>query len=196
MFGEKEWLEHAALVGSVTLAWNRNVHQLLRVFTHLTGVESPVADAIFFSTQSDSSQRRLIRKVAEVVDLAPDRRIALNALLKDLDNVSTGRNLAAHIIFGVTAFDEKTGAWGPKVVPALQVQQDRRLRDDFTAQFIEVEQTLAEIFAKLEDWLVHTPFPTRSWPGSPLPLAAAQLAEVRFAESASLGDWGSDSATV
>lgn len=57
--GEKEWQEHAALIGVVSLAWNQTVHQLLRVFCHLTGLESPLAEAIFFSPQSDSVQRNL-----------------------------------------------------------------------------------------------------------------------------------------
>lgn len=177
VFGEKEWRDHAALVGAVTLAWNRNVHQLLRVFTHLTGVESPVADAIFFSPQSDSSQRRLIKNVADAVGLAARDLDVLSKLLKQLESVSTGRNLAAHIIFGVTAFDPTTGVWGPKVVPVVSPPQDPRLRDDFAGQFREAERKLAEIYEGLEHWLVHTPFPERPWGGPPLPIAAAAAAE-------------------
>lgn len=181
--GEKEWNEHAALIGAVALAWNRTVYQLLRVFIHLTGVESPVADAIFFSAQSDSSQRRLIKRVAEAVGLAKADQDALNKLLSGLDKVSTGRNLATHVIFGVTAFDQTTGIWGPKVVPALTPPQDHRLQDDFTAQFTKVERDLDGIFQDLEHWLVHTPFPARAWGGPPLPVAAAAQAERLVAES-------------
>lgn len=180
VFGEAEWQKHAALVGSVTLAWNRTVHQLLRVFTHLTGVESPVADAIFFSPQSDSGQRRLIKRVAKAVGLSVDHRETLNKLLRRLDEVSTKRNLAAHVIFGITAFDQATGTWGPKVVPVLDPPQDDRLHEDFTRQFSEAERTLGGIYNELEHWLVHTPFPERAWGGPPMPIAAARQAE-RFA---------------
>jgi len=177
VFGEAQWREHAALVGSLTLAWNRNVHQLLRVFMHLTGVESPVADAIFFSSQSDSSQRRLIKQVAKAVGLADPHLQILNMLLKRLDVVSTKRNLAAHVIFGVTAFDRVTGAWDPKVVPVLDPPQDNRLHEDFAGQFRDAERTLDAIYHELEHWLVYTPFPPRAWGGPPLPIAAARQAE-------------------
>jgi hypothetical protein len=191
VLGKKEWQEHAALVGAVTLAWNRNVHQLLRVFTHLTGIESPIADAIFFSPQSDSSQRRLIKRVADAVNLADADQNALNNILKRLDKVSTGRNLAAHIIFGISAFDPATGTWGPKVVPALTPLQDSRLQDDFAKQFMDIEQEMARIYEALENWLVCTPFPKRPWAGPPLPLAAAAQFESLMAESPYLENLGS-----
>lgn len=171
--GEKEWQEHAALVGAVTLAWNQTVHQLLRVFCHLTGLESPLAEAIFFSPQSDSAQRNLIKRVAAAVGLADGDRKTLDKLLKRLEVASRGRNLATHMIFGITAFDQDTGIWGPKVVPSLTPPQDSRLEADFTAQFRKVEHELAAIHRDLEHWLGHTPFPDRPWGGPPFPRAAA-----------------------
>ena len=182
VLGEKEWLEHATLIGTVTLSWNRAVHQLLRVFTHLTGIETPVAEAIFFSPQSDSSQRYLIKRVAEAVGLDKIHQDELNKLLKRLEGVSTGRNLAAHIIFGVSAFDPISNTWAPKVVPALTPPQDRRLENDFDAQFREVERKLAQIYHDLEHWLIHTPYPNRPWPGPPLPIAAQAAMRAAVAE--------------
>ena len=170
-FGQKEWEEHAALVGNVTLSWNRNVHQLLRIFSHLTGLEAPLADVIFFSVQSDNAQRRLIRKVADATDLKEADRKKLGKLLDRLEKAAGVRNLAVHMIFAVTAFDPETGTWAPKVVPALGSSQDRRLEKDFAAQFRKLEADLEAIYRGLEDWLVHTPFPTRSWDGPPFPLA-------------------------
>lgn len=172
-FGEKEWREHAALIGAVMLAWNSNVHQLLRIFTHLTGVEGELAEAIFFSSQSDSAQRHLVKRIGETVDLHESDRAALNRLLKRLETVSSGRNLATHVIFGLSAFDQETGSWGPKVVPALSSRQNRKLKGDFTTQFEEARIELTEIFDDLGKWLIHTPFPPRSFPGPPLPQAAA-----------------------
>lgn len=181
MLGEKEWRDHAELVGSVTLAWNQTVHQLLRVFTHLTGIESPLAEAIFFAPQSDSSQRRLIKRVAEVVGLADKDRAALADILKQIDKVSSGRNLAAHIIFGLTAFDPETGSWGAKVVPALATQ-DKRLEADFQAQFRDVEQKLYAAHQALSDWVIHTPYPPRDHDGPPLPKAARASISKMLAE--------------
>ncbi|MGO6982516.1 hypothetical protein [Rhizobium leguminosarum] len=116
-FGEKEWQEHAALIGVVSLTWNQTVHQLLRIFCHLTGLESPLAEAIFFSPQSDSVQRNLIKRVATAVGLAERDQKMLERLLKRLEGASRGRNLATHMIFGITAFDQETGIWGPKSSP-------------------------------------------------------------------------------
>ncbi|NKJ02967.1 hypothetical protein [Novosphingobium sp. SG707] len=189
--GEKEWHEHAALIGRVTLAWNQNVHQLLRVLIHLTGIESPVADAIFFSPQSDSAQRKLIKRVAEAVELGEQYRASLEKILKRLEEVSSGRNLATHVIFGISAFDPETNHWGATVVPTLNPPQDSRLQPDFTAQFQAVEQKLHALHRDLENRLIHTPFPPRSFDGPPLPKAAAAAIQARIAElDAGSGDEG------
>jgi hypothetical protein len=181
--GGKEWREHAAIVGGVTLAWNQCVFRLLQVFVHLTGIESPVADAIFFGTLSDSGQRRMIQRVSECVCL-DDRYVkSLGALLARIDKASSGRNLAAHTVFGVTAFDPASGAWGPKVVPALDPPQDKRLREDFAAQFAEAEATLWAIANDLEQWVVNTPYPPRSWGHPPLPKALQSAQALHLAEA-------------
>ncbi|MDR6624470.1 hypothetical protein [Caulobacter segnis] len=168
--GETEWREHAALVGEVTLAWNHTVHQLLRIFCHLTGLEDPLASAIFFSHKSDAAQRGMVKIVAQVVGLTQDDLVKLTKLLKRLEEVSSNRNLAAHTIFGVTMFDPETNLWGPKVVPAL-MGQDKRLEPDFAAQFRRAERTLKTIYDDLEYWLIHTPFPPRAWGAPPFPKA-------------------------
>jgi len=172
--GAQEWQEHAALVGQVTLSWNRTVHQLLRIFIHLTGIESPLAEAIFFSPRSDSAQRRLIKDVANAVDLNASSLKDLEKIFKRLDKASTGRNLAAHMIFGICMFDPETGAWGPKVVPALPTTQDPRLAADFTAQFKSVNGQLASIYQELEEWLLRAPIPDRSWGIPPFPKYATE----------------------
>lgn len=168
--GETEWKEHAAVVGAVTLAWNHNVHQVLRIFCHLTGLEDPLADAIFFSHASDRGQRQLVLKVAQAVDLGAPDLAKLKKLMERLDKAASGRNLAAHVIFGVTLFDPETSKWGPKVVPAL-TNQDHRLERDFAQQFTRVEQDLKAIYNDLDAWLRETPFPNRPWGHPPFPLA-------------------------
>ena len=86
--GETEWKEHAALVGAVTLAWNHNVHQVLRIFCHLTGLEDPLAGAIFFSHVSDRAQRLLVLKVAQAVDLGAPDLSKLKKLMERLDKAA------------------------------------------------------------------------------------------------------------
>jgi hypothetical protein len=72
--------------------------------------------------------------VAAAVGLAePDRKM-LEKLLERLEKASRGRNLATHMIFGITAFDQEAGIWGPKVLPSLTPPQDPRLEAGFTAQ--------------------------------------------------------------
>ena len=179
--GTKEWQEHATLIGEVNLSWNRTVHQLLRIFIHLTGIESPLADAIFFSPQSDSSQRRMIKKVAEAVELEADAAKKLEKILKRLERVSSGRNLAAHMIFGISMFDPETGAWGPKVVPALPTSQDPRLEPDFTTQFRKVDADLSSIYQDLDEWLSRAPLPDRAWGHPPFPKYAAEQLKAALA---------------
>ena len=197
VLGEKEWRDHALLIGAVTLGWNRAVHQLLRAFTHLTGVESPLADVIFFGSQSDSAQRRMLVRVAKTVELTDDGRDRLIALIRRLDTASISRNLATHTIFGVTAYHKATDRWGPKIVPMLDPMEGSRLKEDFEAQFRDVENELGVIIRELEDWLVQTPYPPRAWTGPPLPLAAAAdvvraLAQAEFDAELSYGSRAED----
>jgi hypothetical protein len=161
--GETEWREHAELIGQVTLGWNQTVFQVLRIFVHLTGIGSPLADALFFSHQSDRGQRNLVKKVAETVGLADEDMKKLKALMDRLDKIAIQRNLATHTIFGLSMFDPKTEQWGPTVVPALSPNPDKRLNEDFTKQFRDLERDLGTICRDLEDWFVHTQFPKRDW---------------------------------
>lgn len=165
--GEEVWRGHAEQLGRIALAWNAATMQLLRVFSHLTGLGSPLADALFFSHKSDQSQRNLVKTVAALTDLSAADHKTLLAILKALDGVSVGRNLATHTIFSVSLVDPATSVWGPKIVPALTPPQDSRLQPDFEAQFAKVEADLAKLHRRLDDWLDHTPFPTREWSGAP-----------------------------
>lgn len=161
--GEDQWRKHAELIGRVMLAWNRNVHQLARIFCFITGIDSPMAEAIFFSHQSDAGQRNLIKRSARAAALPKDDFEKLSTLLKSIETISVRRNLAAHTIFGMSLFDEATGAWGLKVVPALRPSQDPRLDADFTNQFEGAERELAEAYEAFEEWLRHARSPQRPW---------------------------------
>lgn len=157
MLGETEWRAHAELVGRVALAWNSNVAVLLRIFTFLTGVQSPLADTIFFAVKSDRQQRELINRVAEVTLVNDEDRKNLGILLERLGRLAARRNSAVHTVFGITLFDQRTSTWGPKIVPALDPPQDPKLDKNFRAQFERAERELVEVRKQLEDWLVFTP---------------------------------------
>lgn len=161
--GEKEWREHAELLGQVTLGWNQTVFKLLQIFVHLTGIGGPLADAIFFSHQSDRAQRNLIVRTAEAVSVGEDHLSRLKKLLNRLDKIATQRNLATHTIFGLSMFDPDTHEWRPTVVPALTPAQDKRLEKDFRGQFQRLDRDLRSVLQDLEEWLLHTPFPKRVW---------------------------------
>ena len=54
---EKQYDEHAALVGHITLAWS-NIHsEVFAIFSLLCGMEGRRSEAIFFALKSDASQR-------------------------------------------------------------------------------------------------------------------------------------------
>ena len=57
---EKQYDEHAALVGHVTLAWS-NIHsEVFAIFSLLCGMEGRRSEAIFFALKSDASQLTLL----------------------------------------------------------------------------------------------------------------------------------------
>lgn len=165
--GETEWNEHALLTGRVMLAWSRTTYQLLRVFTHLTGLGSPLAETIFFSHTSDASQRRLLQSISMTVNLPEAARARLKKLTKRLEEVSAARNVAAHSVFSVTLFDQASGAWGPKVVPVLGRHVDAHRKTDVDEQLRDALIELDRIFDDLETWLTQTPFPERMWGAPP-----------------------------
>lgn len=161
--GEAEWNQHAQIIGRLMLAWSRTTYQLLRVFTHLTGLGSPLAEPLFFSHASDAGQRKLLISVAEAVGLPTEPKAQLKKLLKRLEDIAAARNIAAHTTFGMTLFDAESGAWGPKVIPALGQHVDKRRQTNLDRQFREAIAELDSIFNDLETWLVHTQFSDRMW---------------------------------
>lgn len=165
MIGETEWKAHAELVGQVMLAWSRNTYQLLRVFTHITGLGSPLAETLFFSHASDAGQRKMLLEIATAMELSPGPTDELKRIFKRLEKVAGARNVAAHTPFGITLFDLETGAWGPKVIPALGRHVDKRRETDVLRQLQKADAELASIYDALEHWLVHTKYPQRLWSG-------------------------------
>jgi hypothetical protein len=161
--GDDEWRAHAELIGRVTIAWNHCVHQLLRVFRHLTGMPPDISAEVYLGQRSDQGQRLMLKRLATLVDIDDGPRADLGKLLKRLDDVGGQRNLATHTIFGLSMVDPETSGWSPRIAPALPPQHNRRLEADFVAQFEAAERDLREIFRDLENWLIHTPFPARPW---------------------------------
>lgn len=163
MIGEAEWKAHAELVGNVMLAWSRNTHQLLRVFTHITGLGSPMAETLFCSHASDAGQRKMLLDLAGAMELPPGPTAELKRIFKRLEKIAGARNVAAHTPFGITLVDLVTGALEPKVVPALGGHVDKRREPDVVRQLRNADAELASIYAALEDWIVHTQYPERLW---------------------------------
>ncbi|WP_454685347.1 hypothetical protein [Ancylobacter moscoviensis] len=145
------------------LAWSRNTHQLLRVFTHITGLGSPIAETLFFSYASDAGQRKVLLDLAVALELGPVPTHELKKIFERLEKVAGARNVAAHTPFGLTLFDLGTGAWAPKVVPALGRHVDKRRQSDVVRQLREADAELSLIYDALEHWLLHTQYPERLW---------------------------------
>lgn len=165
--GETEWKAHAELVGQVMLSWSRNTHQLLRVFTHITGLGSPLAETLFFSHASDAGQRRMLLELAVAMALPSGSTRELKAIFKRLERVAGARNVAAHTPFGITLFDLETGAWKPKIIPAIGRHVDKRQEADVEHQLKKADAELAAIYDALEHWIVHTQYPARLWGEGP-----------------------------
>lgn len=195
MIGQTEWKAHAELVGQVMLAWSRNTHQLLRVFTHITGLGSPLAETLFFSHASDAGQRKMLLDLATAMKLSPGPTEELKRIFKRLERVAGARNVAAHTPFSMTLFDLETGAWGAKVTPALGRHVDKRREADVVRQLQGADAELASIYDALEHWIAHTQYPARLWGkgktfvggvsvrGVPEPAEAGQNANINEFES-------------
>jgi hypothetical protein len=192
--GDDEWQGHAELIGRVTIAWNHCVHQLLRVFRHLTGMPPGVSAEIFLGQRSDQGQRHMLKRLAVAVDIGDGPRADLGKLLKRLDDVSGQRNMATHTIFGLSLIDPETSAWSPRIAPALASAHNGKLAVDFVTQFETAERDLREIYRDLETWLIHTPFPARAWGlpallGEPPPYVEPLPDELSESWSAAPSDW-------
>jgi hypothetical protein len=138
---EKQYDEHAALVGHVTLAWS-NIHsQVFRIFALLCGTTKRQSEAIFFALKSDASQREITLAVINETVSEPLRDKG-KAIFGRINGLAGDRNLAAHTMWA-------TLMPAGMIIPNPSVRRPSRLKDDFELQFQTLIERLRELFREL-----------------------------------------------
>jgi hypothetical protein len=137
--------EHAELLGREALAWNDLTHILAHLFEQFSGLPRDEANAIFFTPKSDSTQRAMLRSIAEFA-LKPHPKLwqELVTCRDIINNLSGERNAAMHTSWAVT-FPE------PRFVPAANIPVHKRLKPDFVTQFKSLQEQLNKQFFVLNE---------------------------------------------
>jgi len=135
---DKNFEEHAALLGHVTLAWNDCHSIVLSVFHTLSGVSWGKASAIFLALKSDHARREitleLMKQVLNTKNDEPIRKLG-EQLLRKLGKVAGERNLATHTMW-VTVLPER------EVQPHPALPRHKKLQEDFKSQFSKLATDL------------------------------------------------------
>jgi hypothetical protein len=137
--------EHAALIGRVAIAWNDLNHVLSFLFRLFSGMPEDKATAVYLTPKSDSTQRQLLKAVAQIA-LEPHPEI-WQAFKKSLDSINAlagERNAAIHTSWAVQ-FPE------PKFVPAASMPLHGALKPDFITQFEALRDKLSDEFFALNE---------------------------------------------
>ena len=97
------------------MAWTSTSDRVLAIFTAISGVDDKIARTIFGRIRSDKMQRDMTLDVAKL-QLAerPALLAGLTAALRELEQLSSDRNIFAHVSFGVH-FDRD---WNPSIKTA------------------------------------------------------------------------------
>jgi hypothetical protein len=140
---EKQYDEHAALVGHVTLAWS-NVHsEVFAIFSLLCGMEGRRSEVIFFALKSDASQRDITLAIVNEMLSEPLRKKA-KMLFGRISGFAGERNLAAHTMWA-------TRLPAGNITPNPSLRQPSLLRQDYEQQFQTLIDRLRDIFRDLMD---------------------------------------------
>ena len=135
---EKQYDEHAALVGHVTLAWS-NIHsEVFAIFSLLCGMKGSRSEVIFFALKSDASQRDTTLAIINEILSEPLRNKA-KTLFGRLSGFAGERNLAAHTMWA-------TRMPAGNITPNPMICQPPLLRQDYEQQFQTLIDRLRDLF--------------------------------------------------
>ncbi len=109
----------AQKVGLAFMAWTSCCDTVFDIFESLTRLDKETAAAIFRRVRNDRTQREITLDVAKI-RLSKDIEIlsALEEALKQLGELASERNMAAHVSFGMH-FDEN---WNVKMKPLRSIR--------------------------------------------------------------------------
>jgi hypothetical protein len=137
--------EHAALIGRVTIAWNDLNHILGYLFRLFSGMPEDKATAIYFAPKSDTTQRAVLKAVAEIaLKPHPDIWQPFKKSLDRINGLAGERNAAIHTSW-VVSFPSL------KFVPAASIPLHGSLKPDFVAQFEALRGELSNEFFALNE---------------------------------------------
>jgi hypothetical protein len=138
---EKQYDEHAALVGRVTLAWS-NIHsEVFAIFSLLCGMKGRRSEVIFFALKSDASQREITLAIINEIVSEPLRNKA-KTLFGRISGFAGERNLATHTMWA-------TITPAGNITPNPMIRQPSLLRQDYEQQFQTLIDRLRDLFREL-----------------------------------------------
>jgi hypothetical protein len=109
----------ARKVGLAFIEWNACCDFVFEIFKSLTGLDRETADAIFRRVRNDRTQRDMTLDAAKIrLAAKTDILLELQEALRQLGELASERNIAAHVSFHVH-FDKN---WDAKMKPSRPVR--------------------------------------------------------------------------
>jgi hypothetical protein len=144
--------EHATLIGSVVIAYNK-IHWVISVlFVAFSGMPTEEARDVFFALKSDRLQRDITLAAGKTA-LAEHPALweRFETTLEKVNELAGERNAAVHTMWAIDwQYWGVPSLYFPKVGVASEAILHEKLKDDFPAQFAELNQKLQEHFVELD----------------------------------------------
>lgn len=166
------WEPYVAALGRVAHAWNYLQEALGHLFAQVTGFDSQISCAIWYSSNSDRTQRQMLRAAIEALpedhwgSQLPTARDDIIWLIKKADEVAIKRNDAIHAPCSITISKR-----GFEISPAYFFgnPRARRLQDkDILKEFVWYELTAETLTRFARDATTAISPEQSAWPEKPL----------------------------
>jgi hypothetical protein len=143
--------EHATLIGSVVIAYNKVQHLIFVLFVAFSGMPDEQASDVFFALKSDRSQRDIALAAGKTA-LAkhPTLWERFKTTIEKINDLAGERNAAVHTMWAIDWQYWGLALYSPKIGVAPGAIPHKRLSDDFPAQCAELNRKLHEHFVELD----------------------------------------------
>jgi hypothetical protein len=144
--------EHAKLVGSVVIAYNRVQHLIFVLFVAFSGMPTERASDIFFALRSDRSQRDVALAAAKTALVEhPNLWELFKTTIDKINDLAGERNAAVHTMWAIDwQYWGGPSLYFPKIGVAPGAIPHKKLKEDFSAQCAELNRKLQEHFVELD----------------------------------------------
>ena len=144
--------EHAQLIGSVVIAYNRVQWLISVLFVAFSGMPDEQAQDVFFAVKSDGVQRDIALAAGKTA-LAKHPALweGFRTVIAEINDLAGERNAAVHTMWAIDS-----QYWGgpalffPKIGVASGAIPHKRLKADFQAQCAELNEKLQRLSVELE----------------------------------------------